>query len=85
MKPLMKQLMKRCPSESAREGHDHFLVERIRRSANSLGGPYTQMPTLKNFSNAVESAAESVVNLAERATGVDIDKDGDTGVNLTQP
>ena len=52
---------------------------------HSLGGPCTQMPTLKNFSNAVESAAESVVNLAERATGVDIDKDGDTGVNLTQP
>ena len=41
------------------------------------------MPTLKNFSNAVESAAESVVNLAERATGVDIDKDGDIGVILT--
>ena len=38
------------------------------------------MPTLKNVSNAVESA----VNLAERAIGVDIDKDGDIGVRLTQ-
>ena len=50
-------------------------------SQHSLHGPCTQMPTLKNVSNAVESA----VNLAERAIGVDIDKDGDIGVNLTQP
>ena len=44
---------------------------------HSLGGPCTQMP-LKN-------AVESAVNLAERATGIDIDKDGDIGVTLTQP
>ena len=43
---------------------------------HSLGGPCTQMPTLKN-------AVESAVNLAERAIGVDIDKDGDIGVILT--
>ena len=38
---------------------------------HSLGGPCTQMP-LKN-------AVESAVNLAERATGIDIDKGGDIG------
>jgi hypothetical protein len=33
----------------------------------------------KNFSDAVESA----VNAVEKATGIDIDKDGDIGVRVS--